>query len=49
MGFSEKDMEKVHKITVKELAMQLEGDLLNSCTINEEMTVYDYIKKCLRD
>lgn len=44
MGLSEQDIEKIQNNTVLELAMRLEDDLVNSCRLSGETTVYDFIK-----
>lgn len=47
MSLSEKDIELLQNTTILELAMRLEDDLVHSCRLDGNITVYEYIKKYL--
>lgn len=45
---TEKEIEKLKNITILQLVMQLEDGLIYSCTLNEEMSVLEFIKHYIR-
>jgi hypothetical protein len=44
MNLTDKEIEILKNLTVLQLAMHLEDGLVNSCLLDENMNVYDFIK-----